>query len=66
MEKESFPGMYDTSSAGHMKPFEELSEKETEDILDETERRLCGRLYIDETWIVDYVRIRMRARKIEK
>lgn len=50
--------MFDT------KPFEGISEAETDNILTEAEDRLRDRLMTDGVWYVDYVRIRMRARKI--
>lgn len=50
--------MFDT------KPFEDISEAEAEDIVNEAEERLRSRLMVDGIWYVDYVRIRMRARKI--
>lgn len=50
--------MFDT------KPFEGIPAEEAEEIITEAERRLHNRLVVDGTWYIDYVRIRMRARKL--
>lgn len=47
-----------------LKPFDGIPEEETEAIINEAEERLRSRLFIDGTWYVDYVRIRLRARKL--
>lgn len=46
------------------KPFENLTEKETDEIIKEAEARLRPALFTDQGWIVDYVRIRLKAIKI--
>ena len=45
------------------KPFEGVEEKTKDLILRETEDRLRGRLLVNGTWFIDYVRIRFRARR---
>lgn len=45
------------------KPFEGMDEAMKNEILTETENALRDRLYIDGIWYIDYVRIRIRARK---
>lgn len=47
-----------------LKPFDGIPEEETNEIINEAEERLRSRLFIDGTWYVDYVRIRLRARKL--
>lgn len=47
-----------------LKPFDGIPEEETDEIINEAEERLRSRLFIDGTWYVDYVRIRLRARKL--
>lgn len=47
-----------------MKPFEGISEEETESIINDAEERLRELLFAGGIWYVDYVRIRLRARKI--
>ncbi|MCI9141099.1 MAG: methyltransferase domain-containing protein [Lachnospiraceae bacterium] len=46
------------------KPFEGMDEKVKNDILQETENTLYERLFLDGKWYIDYVRIRIRARKM--
>lgn len=46
------------------KPFEGMEESLQEEIIWEVVENLRGRLWIDGTWFVDYVRIRFRATKI--
>lgn len=46
------------------KPFEGIPREEAENILEEAEQRLKEPLFVDGTWFIDYVRIRMRARKV--
>ena len=43
------------------KPFEGMDEALKSGILSETEDRLRSRLYVDGTWYIDYVRIRVKA-----
>ena len=45
-------------------PFRGMEEKQKAEILQETENLLRPKLCSDDTWIIDYVRIRIRARKI--
>ena len=45
------------------KPFEGVDEKMKQEIICETVKHLKNKLYIDQKWIVDYVRIRFRAVK---
>ena len=45
-------------------PFRGMEEKQKAEILQETENRLRPKLCKDGKWIIDYVRIRIRARKI--
>lgn len=47
-----------------IKPFADISAEEAEVIMDEAEKHLRPKLYQQGIWYVDYVRIRMRARKI--
>lgn len=46
------------------KPFEGLSLETADEIIRETTKELREKLYVDGKWIVDYVRIRFKARKI--
>lgn len=46
------------------KAFENLDENLSEEIISETEEEARGRLFKNGTWIVDYVRIRMKARAV--
>lgn len=46
------------------KPFENIAPKLAAEIIRETADECRGALYRDGTWYVDYVRIRLRARKI--
>lgn len=46
------------------KPFEALSVETADEIIHETVEELRDKLFADGKWIVDYVRIRFRARKI--
>ncbi len=46
------------------KPFEGMDETTKQEILQETEHALADRLLIDGKWYIDYVRIRLRARKV--
>lgn len=46
------------------KPFEGMDAKIKNDILQETENVLRERLFSDGKWYIDYVRIRIRARKV--
>lgn len=46
------------------KPFEGIAAEEADEIINEAEERLRGQLFVDGTWYIDYVRIRMRARKV--
>ena len=45
------------------KPFEGVNEDIKQEIIEETVEKLRAKLYIDDCWIVDYVRIRFRAVK---
>ena len=45
-------------------PFKDMDEKQKAEILQETENRLRPKLCKDDNWIIDYVRIRVRARKV--
>lgn len=47
------------------KPFEGMEENIKSEILTATEHALKDKLFIDGKWFIDYVRIRIRARKIE-
>ncbi len=47
------------------KPFEGMDEAIKNEILQETENALKDRLFLDGKWYIDYVRIRLRARKIK-
>ena len=46
-------------------PFAKLSSQETEEIIQEADKRLEPVLKQGDTWIIDYVRIRLKARKIQ-
>lgn len=46
------------------KPFENVDLDIKNEILNETRNRLKDRLFIDGKWYIDYVRIRIRARKV--
>lgn len=46
------------------KPFEGLPEQTAKEIIDETVEELRNVLFADGRWIVDYVRIRIKARKV--
>lgn len=46
------------------KPFEGMDDKVKNDILQETENTLYERLFLGGKWYIDYVRIRIRARKM--
>lgn len=46
------------------KPFEGMDEKTKQKILQDTENALKETLLIDGKWYIDYVLIRIRARKI--
>lgn len=48
------------------KPFEGMDGAAKAEILSEAERTLQDQLFIGGTWYIDYVRIRIRARKIER
>ncbi len=48
------------------KPFENMDNALAERIKQETEKELKDRLFINQKWYVDYVRIRMRAVKIKE
>lgn len=43
------------------KPFENMGQELKRDILDDVRGELKGRLFIDGRWVIDYVRIRVRA-----
>lgn len=45
------------------KPFEGVNEDIKQEIIEETVEKLRAKLYIEDCWIVDYVRIRFRAVK---
>ena len=45
-------------------PFRGMAEKQKAEILQEAENLLRAKLCRDDKWIIDYVRIRVRARKI--
>ena len=47
------------------KPFEGMPEELKADILREANERLRDTLLVDGVWVIDYVRIRLRARKIK-
>lgn len=48
------------------KPFENMCPELKTEIIEETCKQLKSVLYHDGTWFIDYVRIRIRARKIEE
>lgn len=56
-------GLIDWINMFVKKPFENVEPQLKEEILTEAENRLRKDLYINGTWFIDYVRIRMRARK---
>ena len=45
-------------------PFEGLEEKVSAEIISEAENRLKDKLYKDNRWYVDYVRLRMKCIKL--
>lgn len=47
-----------------MRPFDGIPADEALEMIDEAERRLQGSLLLNDVWYIDYVRIRMRARKL--
>lgn len=57
-------GLRDWINMFDKKPFEGLDPAVKETILDEAEARLRPALWDGEHWIVDYVRLRMKARKL--
>lgn len=54
-------GLVDWINMFVKKPFEDMLPELKRDILDSVREELKGRLYVDGTWIIDYVRIRVRA-----
>lgn len=46
------------------KPFEGIPETEANEIIRDAESRLRSQLFVNGIWYIDYVRIRMRARKL--
>lgn len=46
------------------RPFDGMAEQEKEDIIHEAERRMAAKLLKNGTWVIDYVRLRMRAVKL--
>ncbi len=46
------------------KPFEGMDARMKAEILREANERLESVLHVDGKWIIDYVRIRIRARKV--
>lgn len=57
-------GLIDWINMFVKKPFEGMPPTLKQEILDETRERLRGNLFLDGTWMIDYVRIRIKARKI--
>lgn len=57
-------GVIDWMNMFVTKPFEGMDEDIKAEILQETENDLRERLFLDGKWYIDYVRIRIRARKI--
>lgn len=57
-------GLEDWIRMFNKKPFEGVDPETAQEIIDETVEELRGRLFVDEKWIVDYVRIRFKARKM--
>ncbi|WP_329885829.1 class I SAM-dependent methyltransferase [Pseudoramibacter faecis] len=56
-------GLVDWIRMFDKKPFEGINEKTEASIIQEAERSLQAKLFRDGNWFVDYVRIRIRARK---
>lgn len=63
-QQRSEHGVIDWSNMFVTKPFEGIDENTKKEILAETENALRGQLLIDGKWYIDYVRIRIRARKV--
>ncbi|MBQ8356573.1 MAG: methyltransferase domain-containing protein [Clostridia bacterium] len=61
--QKSANGLVDWINMFVKKPFEGMDEGTKNEILAETESALRDRLFVDGKWIIDYVRIRLRARK---
>ena len=57
-------GLEDWIRMFNQKPFEGMDEGLKQEIIDETVEELRDQLFVDGKWIVDYVRIRFKARKI--
>lgn len=62
--QQSEHGVIDWINMFVTKPFEGMDEKTKQKILQDTENTLKETLLIDGKWYIDYVRIRIRARKI--
>lgn len=57
-------GLIDWINMFVKKPFEGMEPTLKQEILDEARERLRGKLFLDGAWVVDYVRIRIKARKL--
>lgn len=62
--QQSQHGVIDWINMFVTKPFEGMDENIKKEILIETENTLRDRLFADGKWYIDYVRIRIRARKV--
>ena len=62
--QKSKDGLADWIRMFNMRPFEAIDSDLTEEIIREAAADLCPVLYHDGHWFIDYVRIRIRARKI--
>lgn len=63
-EQKSEHGVKDWCKMFVKKPFEGLSQTLTEEILDETEASLKDTLFKNGKWFIDYVRIRVKAKRV--
>ncbi|MBQ9746810.1 MAG: methyltransferase domain-containing protein [Clostridia bacterium] len=65
-EQKGENGLYDWINMFVKKPFEGMDEETKEEILFEVMISVVGDLYKDGKWFIDYVRLRIRARKVDE
>lgn len=64
MPQKSNDGLADWIRMFNMRPFEAIDPNLREEIIREAAAELRSVLYHDGHWFIDYVRIRIRARKV--